>query len=111
MGHLKSLSFRTTFHTMIHCQPEMTETMKLKLFYSVSQATAEQKWHKLVFDPNTIKLRDSLDELKQGSEICLVRKLRRRLIAYSMLNFQKNCNGQSIWLDSETLRMMKLSRT
>ena len=44
---------------MIHCQPEMTETMKLKLFYSVSQATAEQKWHKLVFDPNTIKLRDS----------------------------------------------------
>ena len=33
-----------------------------------SQATAKHKWHRLVFDPNTIKLPDFLDELNQGAE-------------------------------------------
>ena len=33
-----------------------------------SQATAKHKWHKLVFDPNTMKLPDFLKELNQGAE-------------------------------------------
>ena len=33
-----------------------------------SQATAKHKWHKLVFDPNTTKLPDFLEELNQGAE-------------------------------------------
>ena len=33
-----------------------------------SQATAKHKWHRLVFDPNTMKLPDFLEELNQGSE-------------------------------------------
>ena len=33
-----------------------------------SQATAKHKWHRLVFDPNTTKLPDSLEELNQGAE-------------------------------------------
>ena len=33
-----------------------------------SQATAKHKWHKLVFDPNTMKLSDFLEELNQGAE-------------------------------------------
>ena len=33
-----------------------------------SQATAKYKWHRLVFDPNTIKLPDFLEELNQGAE-------------------------------------------
>ena len=33
-----------------------------------SQATAKHKWHKLVFDPNTLKLFDFLEELNQGAE-------------------------------------------
>ena len=33
-----------------------------------SRATAKHKWHKLVFDPNTMKLPDFLDELNQGAE-------------------------------------------
>ena len=33
-----------------------------------SQATAKHKWHKLVFDPNAIKLPDFLEELNQGAE-------------------------------------------
>ena len=33
-----------------------------------SQATAKHKWHRLVFDPNTLKLPDFLEELNQGAE-------------------------------------------
>ena len=33
-----------------------------------SQATAKHKWHKLVFDPNTMKLPDFLEELNQGAK-------------------------------------------
>ena len=33
-----------------------------------SQATAKHKWHRLVFDPNTMKLPDFLEELNQGPE-------------------------------------------
>ena len=32
-----------------------------------SQATAKHKWHRLVFDPNTTKLPDFLEELNQGA--------------------------------------------
>ena len=33
-----------------------------------SQATANHKWHRLVFDPNTMKLPDFLEELNQGAK-------------------------------------------
>ena len=33
-----------------------------------SQATAKHKWHRLVFDPNTIKLPDFLEDLNQRAE-------------------------------------------
>ena len=33
-----------------------------------SLATAKHKWHKLVFDPNTMKLPDFLEKLNQGAE-------------------------------------------
>ena len=33
-----------------------------------SQATAKHKWHRLTFDPNTIKLPDLIEELNQGAE-------------------------------------------
>ena len=33
-----------------------------------SQATAKHRWHKLVFDPKTMKLPDFLQELNQGAE-------------------------------------------
>ena len=33
-----------------------------------SQATAKHKWHKLVFDTNTMKLPDFLEEINQGAE-------------------------------------------
>ena len=33
-----------------------------------SQATAKHKWHRLVFNPNTMKLPEFLEELNQGAE-------------------------------------------
>ena len=33
-----------------------------------SKATAKHKWHRLIFDPNTMKLPDFLEELNQGAE-------------------------------------------
>ena len=33
-----------------------------------SQATAKHKWHRLIFDPSTMKLPDFLEELNQGAE-------------------------------------------
>ena len=33
-----------------------------------SQATAKHKWHRLIFDPNTKKLPEFLEELNQGAE-------------------------------------------
>ena len=33
-----------------------------------SQATAKHKWHRLIFDPNTMKLPDFLEELNQGAD-------------------------------------------
>ena len=33
-----------------------------------SQATAKHKWHRLIFDPNTMKLPDFLEELNQEAE-------------------------------------------
>ena len=33
-----------------------------------SQATAKHKWHRLTFDPNTMKLPDFLEEMNQGAE-------------------------------------------
>ena len=33
-----------------------------------SQATAKHKWHRLIFDPNTMKLPDFLEELNQAAE-------------------------------------------
>ena len=33
-----------------------------------SQATAKHKWYRLIFDPNTMKLPNFLEELNQGAE-------------------------------------------
>ena len=39
-----------------------------KYFKPESQATAKHEWHRLVFDPNTMKLPDFLEALNQGAE-------------------------------------------
>ena len=39
-----------------------------KYVKSESQATAKHKWHRLMFDPSTMKLPDFLEKLNQGAE-------------------------------------------
>ena len=43
--------------------------IRRKYVKSDSQATAKHKWHRLLFDPNTMKLQDFLEELNQAAEI------------------------------------------
>ena len=93
--HLKKEKFELfedLFHTMIKMPAEMSEQMKIndshflqkhqhrqtlkdvlvifrsKYVKPESQATAKHKWHRPVFDPNTMKLSDFLEELNQGAE-------------------------------------------
>ena len=47
---------------------DILAVFRRKYVKSESQATAKHKWHKLVFDPNTMKLPDFLEELNQGAE-------------------------------------------
>ena len=41
------------------------------------KATAKQKWHRLVFDPKTMKLPDYLEELNQGAEKAFVDNIQK----------------------------------
>ena len=43
-------------------------TFRRKYVKSESQATAKHKWHRLAFDPSSMKLPDFLEELNQGAE-------------------------------------------
>ena len=44
------------------------EDILIKYVKPESEATAKHKWRRLVFDPNTTKLPDFLEELNQGAE-------------------------------------------
>ena len=47
---------------------EILAVFRRKYVKPESQATAKHKWHRLVFDPNNMKLPDFLEELNQGAE-------------------------------------------
>ena len=47
---------------------DILAVLRRKYVKPESQATAKPKWHRLVFDPNTMKLQDFLEELNQGGE-------------------------------------------
>ena len=47
---------------------EILAVFRRKYVKPESQATAKHEWHRLVFDPNTMKLPDFLEELNQGAE-------------------------------------------
>ena len=54
---------------------DILSVFRRKYVKSESQATAKHKWHKLVFDPNTMKLPDCLEELNQGAEQAMIDSL------------------------------------
>ena len=75
INHFHSLLRKNALQTFRNISSSNRQTLEdvLVIFRRIyvkleSQATAKHKWHRLVFDPNTMKLPDFLEELNQGAE-------------------------------------------
>ena len=61
-------TFRNINSTNKQTLEDILTIFRRKYVKPESQATAKHKWHRLVFDPNTMKLPDFLEEINQGAE-------------------------------------------
>ena len=75
INHFHSLLRKNALQTIRNISSNNRQTLenvlvifRRKYVKPESQATAKHKWHRLVFDPNTMKLPDFLEELNQGAE-------------------------------------------
>ena len=75
INHFHSLLRKNALQTFTNINSTNRQTLedvlvifRRKYVKPESQATAKHKWHRLVFDPNTMKLPDFLEELNQGAE-------------------------------------------
>ena len=75
INHFHSLLQKNALQTFRNINTANSQTLeeilavfRRKYVKPESQATAKHKWHRLVFDPNTMKLPDFLEELNQGAE-------------------------------------------
>ena len=80
INHFHSLLRKNALQTFRNINTANWQTLedilaifRLKYIKPESQATAKHKWHTLVFDPNTMKLPDFLEELNQRAEKALAR--------------------------------------
>ena len=75
INHFHSLLRKNALQTFRNISSSNRQTLedvlvifRRKYVKPESQATAKHKWHRLVFDPNTMKLPDFLEEPNQGAE-------------------------------------------
>ena len=75
INHFHSLVMKNALQTFRNISSANRQTLEdilvifqRKYVKPESQATAKHKWHRLVFNPNTMKLPDFLEELNQGAE-------------------------------------------
>ena len=75
INHLHSLLRKNALQTFRNINTTNRQTVedvlvifRRKYVKPESQATAKHKWHRLIFDPNTMKLPDFLKELNQGAK-------------------------------------------
>ena len=75
INHFHSLLRKNALQTLRNINSTNKQTLedilaifRRKYVKPESQATAKHKWHRLVFNPNTMKLPDFLEELNQGAE-------------------------------------------
>ena len=75
INHFHSLLRKNALQTFRNIRSSNRQTLedvlvifRRKYVKPESQATAKHKWHRLVFDSNTTKLPDFLEELNQGAE-------------------------------------------
>ena len=111
INHLHSLLRKNCLQTFRNINSSNRQTLEdvLMIFRRnnvnpESQATAKHKWHRLTFDPATLKLRGFLEELNQERKKRLAKTLKAWLIAYSMPNFHPNSNDLSTWPDLKMVR-------
>ena len=76
INHFHSLLRRGALQTFRNINSTNRQTLedvlvifRRKYVKPESQATAKHRWHRLTFDPNTMKLPDFLEELNQGAEM------------------------------------------
>ena len=74
-----------------------------------SQATAKHKWHRLVFDPFTMKLPDFLEELNQGAEKAFGENAQAMIDSLLYAKLPPKLKRSVNMLDLKTLFMRKLS--
>ena len=74
-----------------------------------SQATAKHNWHRLVFDPNTMKLPDFLEELNQGAGKAFEDNARKLFTVSYTQNCRQSSKHQSTWPDWKVALMMNKS--
>ena len=74
-----------------------------------SQATAKHKWHRLTFDPNTMRLPDFLEELNQGAEKAFGENAKSMIDSLLYANCLQNSNDLSTWPAWRTVHTKKLS--
>ena len=75
MNHFHSLlrkgalqTFRSINSTNRQTLEDLLVIFRRKYVKPESQAIAKHKWHRLIFDPNTMKLHDFLEEFNKGAE-------------------------------------------
>ena len=75
INHFHSLLRKNALQTFRNINTDNRQTLedilavfRRKYVKPESQATAKHNWHRLVFDPNTMKQPDFLEELNQGAE-------------------------------------------
>ena len=75
INHFHSLLRKNALQTFRNISSSNRQTLedvlvifRRKYVKPESQATAKHKWHRVVFDPNKMKLPDFLEELNQGAE-------------------------------------------
>ena len=75
INHFHSLLWKNALQTFRNISTVSRQTLEVvlvifrrKYVKSESQTTAKHKWHRLVFDPNRMKLPDFLEELNRGAE-------------------------------------------
>ena len=75
INHFHSLLRKNALQTFRNINTANSQTLedilavfRRKYVKPESQATSKHKWHRLVFDPNTMILPDFLEELNQGAE-------------------------------------------
>ena len=93
-SHIQTPKFVVVIFLQKHVKPE-------------SQATAKHKWHRLFFEPNTMKLLDFLEQLDQRAKKAFGANAKKMIDSFHYAKLPQNSKDQSTWQDSRMPHVMK----